>query len=234
MSGSIKDEKGQPIRGATIILENPAALPRSFTTTTDDKGRFAVIGLRSGNWSLTAQAPGFIPTQTVVRATTNPAQTPNVMLSLTRGVGATGTGLLAGVNPKDLLADLQSASKLFNDGKLNEAIAAYQAIATKAPALTLVNMQIANIYRQKNDYDSAAKYYERAAELDPASSRPILELGLMALNKGDRDEAARLMEKVLSVNTQCAPAAATQDNAFANPRCADSVEAQSVLERLKK
>src|SRR5579871_272247 len=57
--GIVKDETGQPIKGATLLLENPDASPRNFTATSDDHGRFAVIGLRAGDWSIVAQAPGF-------------------------------------------------------------------------------------------------------------------------------------------------------------------------------
>jgi len=57
--GIVKDETGQPIKGATLSLENPEASPRNFTATSDDHGRFAVIGLKAGEWSIVAQAPGY-------------------------------------------------------------------------------------------------------------------------------------------------------------------------------
>src|SRR5450432_2211209 len=61
VGGVVKDEAGNPIKGATITAENPAASPSSFTATTDDKGRFSIIGLKSGTWTFAAQAPGFAP-----------------------------------------------------------------------------------------------------------------------------------------------------------------------------
>jgi uncharacterized GH25 family protein len=54
----VKDDRGVPIKGATIIAENPDASPASFTVSSDEKGRFAIIGLRSGLWSFRAGAPG--------------------------------------------------------------------------------------------------------------------------------------------------------------------------------
>ena len=61
IGGVVKDDKGQPLKGATVVAENPAASPPSFSATTDDKGRFSIIGLRAGTWKLTASAPGFSP-----------------------------------------------------------------------------------------------------------------------------------------------------------------------------
>ena len=45
VGGIVKDEAGNPIKGATVTAENPGASPSSFTATTDDKGRFSIIGL---------------------------------------------------------------------------------------------------------------------------------------------------------------------------------------------
>ncbi len=59
VTGTVKDERGDPIRGATIIAENADASPSSFTASTDDKGRFAIIGLRSGVWAFRSGAPGY-------------------------------------------------------------------------------------------------------------------------------------------------------------------------------
>src|SRR3954469_8488889 len=58
--GIVKDETGQPIKGATLSLENPDAIPRNFTATSDERGRFAVLGLKAGEWSIVAQAPGYV------------------------------------------------------------------------------------------------------------------------------------------------------------------------------
>src|SRR5262245_7396324 len=57
--GTVRDDRGQPIKGATVTADNPDASPSSFTATSDDKGRFGMIGLKSGAWTLIASAPGY-------------------------------------------------------------------------------------------------------------------------------------------------------------------------------
>src|SRR6266545_2191830 len=47
ITGTIKDPDGRPIKGATVRATNEAVNAR-ITSTTDDKGRFAMIGVRSG------------------------------------------------------------------------------------------------------------------------------------------------------------------------------------------
>ena len=65
VGGTVKDEGGQPIKGATVTADNPNASPNSFTATTDDKGRFSIIGLRSGAYIATAKQPLTITLRTV-------------------------------------------------------------------------------------------------------------------------------------------------------------------------
>ena len=49
ITGTIKDPDGKPIKGATVRATNDAVNAR-ITSTTDDKGRFAMIGVRTGRW----------------------------------------------------------------------------------------------------------------------------------------------------------------------------------------
>jgi hypothetical protein len=58
--GVVQDTNGRPIKGATIRALNTDSSPREWTSTTDDKGRFVLLGLRIGpNWKFVAEAPGF-------------------------------------------------------------------------------------------------------------------------------------------------------------------------------
>ena len=47
--GTVKDTSGKAIKGAIVKATNPDASPSQFASATDDKGRWAMIGLRSGS-----------------------------------------------------------------------------------------------------------------------------------------------------------------------------------------
>ena len=68
---------------------------------------------------------------------------------------------------KDLQADLAGADALFNAQKYDEAIAAYRQIMAKAPALSVINLQIAAAYRNKKEYDNAIAAYNDLLKADP-------------------------------------------------------------------
>jgi tetratricopeptide (TPR) repeat protein len=184
IGGLVKDDKGQPLKGATVVAENPSASPPSFTATTDDKGRFSIIGLRAGQWKLTASAPGFQPSVGNVPIRTIGA--PNPPVEFTLAAGASGpAGALAGVNTKELQGELAAAEAKMTANDFDGAIAAYQAMLTKVPALTMLHMQIGRAQRMKKDYDGALASYQKLLAADPTNERAKIEVGMTNLEKGD-------------------------------------------------
>src|SRR5205807_1625664 len=136
--GIVKDETGQPIKGATVSLENPDAIPRNFTATSDERGRFAVLGLKAGEWSIVAQSPGFLPdaTRVQVRVTT-----PVAPVFTLRRAPLPPPSVLGNVGAKDLQTELKNADQQFDAKQWDQAIATYKNILGRAPALTILNLQ---------------------------------------------------------------------------------------------
>src|SRR5258708_5088526 len=185
VGGVVKDEAGNPIKGATVTADNPSASPSSFTATTDDKGRFSIIGLKSGSWSFAAQAPGFGPESGKLQVSTIGAPNPPLTFTMKKGGAAGPTSALGGTAAKDLQADLQAVDLLYNSAKYDESIAAYRQIMVKAPALSVINLQIAAAYRNKKEYDSAIAAYNDLLKVDPSNDKAIVGLGMTNLEKGD-------------------------------------------------
>jgi tetratricopeptide (TPR) repeat protein len=184
IGGTIKDGQGQPIKGATVTAENPTASPSSFTATTDDKGRYSIIGLKSGPWKVTAVAPGFAAASGQVPVRNLGSPMPPVDFTL--APGTTGpVGALAGVNTKELQAELAKAEEMMNAQQYDAAIASYNAILAKTPALTLINMQVARAQRLKKDYDGALASYKKIVDAEPNNDKAKIEIGMTNLEKGD-------------------------------------------------
>src|SRR5579862_4147894 len=285
VGGTVKDDTGQAIKGATVMAENPTASPSSFTATTDDKGRFSIIGLKTGPWTFTAQAPGFDPVSGRLDVKTIGAPNAPLEFKLKKGAAAPASAL-GTLAAKDLQADLAAADALYNSQRWDDAIVAYRAIMAKAPALSVINLQIAAAYRNKKDYDKAiasyndllktdpnndkakvgigmtnlekgdlaaaeetltraaegqsptrevfynlgevkfagghaedaAKWYQKAMDLDPTWGKPILKLALVQVNKGDKEGALRLAERVIA----------------AAPTSTEAATAKALIEQLKK
>jgi Flp pilus assembly protein TadD len=194
VAGVVKDDSDQPIKGATVRAENPSASPSSFTAVSDEKGRFSIIGLRSGTWTITVEAAGFAPQS--ARMTVQTLQVnPPLTVTLKKGAAAAPFGALAGVNAKDLQGELAAADQLYNAQQWDPAIAAYRAILAKAPALTVINLQIAAAYRNKKDYDSALVAYNELLKNDPTNEKAKVGIGMTNLEKGDMKAAEEGLQK---------------------------------------
>ena len=192
VTGIVKDDHGDLVKGATIIAENADASPSSFTASSDEKGRFNMIGLRSGVWQLRAGAPGYSTDSGELNVRTLPGVTPPVSFTLQKLVvppSALGT-----TAPKDLQAALAGADALFNNQQWDQAIAAYNAILQKSPSLSVINLQIAAAYRNKKAYDSAIAAYNVLLKTDPNNDKAKVGIAMTNLEKGDLDMAERTLE----------------------------------------
>src|SRR6185436_19007266 len=111
------------------------------------------------------------------------------------GGGAGPTSALGSTAAKDLQADLQNADTLYNAQQYDESIAAYRAIMAKAPALSVINLQIAAAYRNKKEYDNAIAAYNDLLKVDPNNDKAIVGLGMTNLEKGDLKAAEDTLTK---------------------------------------
>ena len=56
---------------------------------------------------------------------------------------------------------------------------------TKAPTLSVINLQIAAAYRNKKEYDNAIAAYNELLKADPNNDKAKIGLGMTNLEKGD-------------------------------------------------
>ena len=83
--GTVKDVTGKPIKGAVVRALNADAYPGDLSSATDDKGRFAMLGLRTGTWRFVVDAPGFLRLD--VNAPVRVANSPPMQFTLARDPG---------------------------------------------------------------------------------------------------------------------------------------------------
>lgn len=197
VKGEVRDEFGDPIKGATITALNEDH-GTSFTGTTDSKGRFVMIGLRPGVWKMIAQAPGHSPSMGVqrLRSANNP-----VFLFTLENRGPRPDGPLANVSAKTLQRDLAAADDLFASGQWDRAIAAYRDILRQSPSLTSIQLQIAAAYRNKELNAEAEAAYKSLLASDPSNERARAELAEMALDRNDAAEAESLLASMSEGDT---------------------------------
>ena len=164
VTGTVKDDGGKPVSGATVTATNPDQAPSIFTATTDTRGRFGILGLRRGNWVFTIAAPGF---QTVraggdVELRTNPPINVRLMRSV-----APSTGPASPLTGAEITALIDAAENTAAGGRFDAAAAAYRDILTKVPSLTSAYLRIGALLEQAGDTAGALHAYRDLARVEP-------------------------------------------------------------------
>jgi tetratricopeptide (TPR) repeat protein len=188
--GTVKDTTGKAIKGATVRATNPDASPAQFASATDDKGRWAMIGLKSGTWHFTVEAPGFFTVETNVPVRV--AAAPPMQFMLGKDPGPIPNAL-----DRNIQQLIQDAATLRDAGRIDQALTAYQDIRTKNPKLTSVNLVIGDLYRRKamqendagarqNLYRQALDAYDQLLKSDATNERALSESA--AIRAASRNE----------------------------------------------
>ena len=168
VAGTVTDEDGRAIRGATITAENRDQAPPLFTSISDARGRFSILGLRRGSWLFIVQAPGFESVETRLDVvTTRP--NPPFNVKLTRGIGAAAPGPRIKGDAKEIQRSVDRAASLAAAGDHAGAIAAYRELLARVPALTSVYLELGALHERANDPAAALTAYKRLAELEPGN-----------------------------------------------------------------
>jgi tetratricopeptide (TPR) repeat protein len=202
IAGVVRDETGGPIRGVIVKAETggtTTASPTALTAATDDRGRFIFVVSRSGDWRLTFEAPGFdvMTISASVRLTGAP---PNLDVKLDRREAPEASGAMAGIDLKSLSTQLASAAALLDEGKYDQAIAAYRDIRVKAPALTLVNLQLGNAYLLRKSYLEAEAAFQEILRTNADDANGLFAMGTVKEAQGNATDATRWYQKAASAD----------------------------------
>jgi tetratricopeptide (TPR) repeat protein len=196
IGGVVRSDEGDPIRGAVVTAQNKDATPPSRSAVSDEKGRFGIIGLRSGLWSVMVKAPGYEPAVLTwpVRSTMAGPSLDVVLVSIPGGAPVMRFDKLKASSVVD---DLAKASTLLDAGQTDEAIAIYRALLTKAPSLTTLHLAIARAYRTSKQPDRALEALRTLLELEPTNTRARLELGFALSETGNVQGATAEFERLV-------------------------------------
>jgi tetratricopeptide (TPR) repeat protein len=180
-TGSVRDTGGKAIKGATIRAVNPDAIPSEVTAVSNNDGRWAMIGLKTGaGWTFIAEAPGFYTVKAEAVARVGNSAPMNFVL-------ARDPGPIPGALTPNIEGQIEAAIALRNQGRYEQAITAFQEIRARNPKLTSVNFVMADMYVGR-----------AAAESDTAARRALIDLAVSSYDEvlkadatNERAKAAR-------------------------------------------
>ncbi len=206
INGVIVDENSVPLEGVQVVAEAVGGKTK-LDGVSDKKGRFAIAGLGTGIWKITATLKGYGPASmdmNVSQLSKNPPI--NFVMKKLTGVPA-----LASDTQATQLFDL--GNQLIQEEKYPEALKAFEEFLGKYPELYQVRLNIGTCYLKMGELDKAETEFKAVLDKiqetsgdykkDAATSiRALTALGEIAIKKQDFETAQKYFTQGLEVSPQ--------------------------------
>jgi Tfp pilus assembly protein PilF len=167
--GKVVDAEGQPVEGATVLIEATEANRRSETKT-NRNGEFLQIGLASGRYNVTITKDNL---KAVRPATVSQGTPVELEVELSPTSGLTPEQIKA---RQELQALAQGALDAMRAGNQDEAIQKFNEILVSQPGCGDCYYNLGVAYSQKQQYAEAETSFKKAIELSPESADPYTGL----------------------------------------------------------
>ncbi len=184
VSGTVKDPTGNPIEGANVTAQAGDS-SRILEATTDDRGRWAILGFRSRAYDFSVQAPGYMPYNyqaPMKQAGKNPDMDLVLEPAQMGQSAGTGGGLLA------------EAQELHQAGRFEEALVRYDEVLMQDPTMYQVHLNRGAALRELDRPDEARAAYELVLVQEAENAGAHVSLAEMAVAVGDLETAVTHFE----------------------------------------
>jgi tetratricopeptide (TPR) repeat protein len=240
ITGTVVDEKGNPIEGASILAQSLQAASAKLEGKSDERGRFAIAGLGTGPWRITASKSGYVNASEdmdVRQLRANPPMT----LTLKKA-----TGLAAFAQDKSAASEFDLGTKLLNEGKTDEALKIFEEFQAKFPEIYQVHLNIGACYLKKSEWDKATAEFQIVLDKTlqtfgsyqkdvAASIRALSGLGEVAVKKNDFATAQKYFSQALEVSPEDEMAAYNVGEIFfSNQNADEAIKYFELATKIKK
>jgi len=208
--GRVVDGQGNPLADVQVLLDYKGHVVQKYRTKTDKNGVFTHVNVYSGPYRITLKKEGVGETSFDynIQEIDRLQKPPDFKLLPPRAQAAPpppGSGLApaTGAAPVDatkLAADINAAMALSREGRLDEAVAAYEAVLASAPGVPLVHFNLGTTYKKKGDIPKAEAAMRRSFELDPLFVDGYVGLATVLAESGKQDEAIEVIRQGTAAN----------------------------------
>jgi tetratricopeptide (TPR) repeat protein len=190
--GKVVDNDGKGLPEATVKIEYQGPMTRKFDTKTNKKGEFTQVGLQPGVYRFTGTKEGYADAFVEAKISLGePTYLPEIKLA----TKAAAQAAAADKSVEELRGNFEKANALMNEGKLDEAEAAYRELIAKDPSIPQLHHNLAIVLTRKKDMAGAEAEYLKAVEVKPDYTDGYAGLTNLYLANGQADKAVDVLGK---------------------------------------
>jgi tetratricopeptide (TPR) repeat protein len=239
ISGIVVDESGAPVEEALIVAQSLRSETK-LEGRSDSKGRFAIAGLGTGSWRMTASKDGYGSSSLEMNIRQLAGNAP-ITFTLKKVSGATAVAA-----NKEAMAMLDQGNALLAQENYDQALQVFEEFLGKHPEIYQVHLNIGTCYLKKGDLDKAEaefklvldKTLEAYGDLKKdtdASLRAATGLGEVSLRRGDFDAAQKHFAQALDISPQDEAAAYNVGELlFSNQKIDEAIRYLELAIQIKK
>jgi tetratricopeptide (TPR) repeat protein len=239
ITGTVADENGAPIEGALVVAQSVRSQTK-LEGRSDGKGRFAIAGLGTGGWRITASKEGY-GSSSLEMSVRQLAGNPPIAFTLKKV-----SGLAAVSSNQEALAMLDQGNALLNQENYDQALQVFEEFMGKYPEIYQVHLNIGTCHLRKGDLDKAEaefklvldKTLETHGDLKKdaeVSLRASTGLGEVSLRRGDFDAAQTHFALALDISPQDEAAAYNVGELlFSNQKIDEAIRYLELAIQIKK
>ncbi|HUU39168.1 MAG TPA: tetratricopeptide repeat protein [Candidatus Desulfaltia sp.] len=239
ITGTVTDEAGAPLEGALVVAQSTRSETK-LEGRSDDKGRFAIAGLGTGSWRVTASIDGY-QGSSVEMSVRQLSQNPPISFTLKKL-----SGMAAFAADKEALALFDRGNTLLSQGNYDEALQMFEDFAAKHPEIYQVHLNIGTCYLKKEELEKAEsefklvldKVVEAHGDLKKdadASLRASTGLGEVFLRRGDFEAAQKYLAQAVDISPQDEAAAYNVGELlFSNQKIDEAIRYLELATQIKK
>ena len=201
LRGVVVDAAGKPVPDAEIVLEFVGDVQITVNSKTNARGEFTRVGMRTGQWKMTATKDKLVGKQTVTVVIATMTKVPDLVIKEPVAGAPTDT---SGMTAKEvearnkLMAAMQTefaAADALLATDPDGAIAKYTTVATQIEKCAICYLKMGEAYMKKDDHSKAEESYKKAIDLDPKLADSYAALAVLYNAQKKFDEATKMSEK---------------------------------------
>jgi predicted Zn-dependent protease len=205
LQGTVIDAKsGKPVAGAKVQLRIQKGGTGGPDVTTNDQGKWSVLGLAAGGWDIDIVASGYETKQISMSMAEN-QRIPPIKTELEPVVQAAPEPAAAPVEEvqiggvtvsADVVTAIEAGNAFLGEQKFKEAVEQYEKAYPVLSNNLALKVALARAYYGAGDLKKSIVLLNEAYEIDPANVPNVMLLAQLLLEDGQLDRGREIIEKL--------------------------------------